>query len=153
MIYGMSTERRRSYSEIESNKLLLRETTWAGLEDVTIGRSRHMGGARGRTVDPQEESRGHRADTLRESGRWMRRGQGSRGRSSWRRDTAPALGARGAGRECGCAKPPSEGQQRPKSWQGCARRHPRTVLSRPVRFITCGFYPRIPRNRIASPLM
>lgn len=33
MIYGMSTERRRSYSEIESNKLLLRETTWAGLED------------------------------------------------------------------------------------------------------------------------
>lgn len=39
MIYGMSTERRRSYSEIESNKLLLRETTWAGLEDVTVGRS------------------------------------------------------------------------------------------------------------------
>lgn len=137
MIYGMSTEQRMSYSEIESNKLLLRETTWAGLEDVTVGRSH---------ADA-------RADTLRESGRWMRRGQGSRGRSSWRRDTAPALGARGAGRECGCARPPSEGRQRPKSWQGCARRHPRTVLSRPVRFITCGFYPRIPRNRIASPLM
>lgn len=109
MIYGMSTEGRMSYSEIESNKLLLRETTWAGLEDVTVGRSH---------TDA-------RADTLRESGRWMRRGQGSRGRSSWRRER----GARGAGRECGCARPPSEGRQRPKSWQGCARRHPRTVLS------------------------
>lgn len=97
MIYGMSTERRMSYSEIESNKLLLRETTWAGLEDVTVGRSH---------ADA-------RADTLRESGRWMRRGQGSRGRSSWRRDTAPALGARGAGASAGARGPRLRGGSAP----------------------------------------